>query len=133
MLEFLLLLLFDAVPLFIVMKLIGKRARSARVKPERHLYAAVLGWGLGLVLLHATTIVLVVQLARHEGERFEWIFLTWVPTGLFGGTVGALASYLHLRMQTARDPDYEDRTEPQKPSLEADVPQARDGDHVGPD
>jgi hypothetical protein len=119
------------VPVIEVCDAIVRRAHAAKVRPWRYVRAAWAGWGVGSIVLPLTLPVL----NDLTGDRIpeSWDFWIVLVSSFVGGVVGACPSYVVLRMRTARHPDYEDLTGPEKGSLEADIPQPRDRDHIGPD
>ena len=104
MICFLVVLVVDFIPLTLFIRLIDRRCHIAHVRGKRQQYLAVLGWGIGLATMSAANVFL--NKSFHIDDDL-WD-LTFIPSGLLGGTLGAGASYLHLRMKTTTDADYDD-------------------------
>jgi hypothetical protein len=129
-----LLIVLDGTPVAVLMIETTAHARRAGVPAD---------WHQGFALFGGFAAAIGAQLVTNEFLFRRDLRLRPVPvglgaamvvvSGLLAGSAVAAGCYLHLRMRTARDPDYEDPAGPERPSLEADFPQPRDGDHVGPD
>jgi hypothetical protein len=113
-------------------ELIERRAKAAGVRPCRYQLVSVFSQWIGLVVTPAFIAGLIVHEPWFRGVGPLVGFGSLGLLGWVGGTLGACAGVWYLRMQTARHPDFEDLRGPPSNSLEAHVPQPRDGDHVRP-
>ena len=118
-------------PVSLAYELIERRAKSAGVRPFRYQLVSVLGTWIGLMVMPVAIVALFAHEPWFRGLSPLVGFGSLGLLGWVGGTLGACGGVWYLRMQTARHPDYEDPGQPG--SLEADVLQPRDRDHVGPD
>jgi hypothetical protein len=112
---------------------IDRRATAARVLPGLYYAVCAIGFGLGLF---GTPLVFLLLFERADWYRqlpplLQAALLAALAWGAAFG--GAWIGVGYLKMQTATDPDYgEGPAGRQRPSLEADVPEAREGDHLRP-
>jgi hypothetical protein len=127
------LLVAAILPLFVLLDWIRRRARRANVRPLWYVAGAFTGWAVAVTLALWAAPHLFKSLGGAFGLPDGGYGIGWILLGWIAGCVGVGMSYIVLRIRTAHDPDYEELTEPAKPSLEADVLKPRDGDHVGPD
>lgn len=109
-----LMLFADLIPVAVVARRIGAHARRAGVPARRHYKFAFFG-GLWSGLL-TQCLILVWLTGQLNGPQpdvsFALGFSALMAAGLLSSAVVSGAVYLHLRMRTARDPDYEEPTDP---------------------
>lgn len=104
-----LLVALDAVPALVLVGRIVRRARAAGVPAGWHVGFALFGGVIAGMLVN----VLAVQFFLYQAQAmrpvpaFRQIVLVIVG-GVGGSAAAATAVYLHLRMATQRDPDYEE-------------------------
>jgi hypothetical protein len=120
----------DALPAAVLVPRIIARARAAAVPAGRYCWVAVFsGVGVGMAMQGLTAQWLVSRMGNPQAVSYGLGMAMLLGNGLLGSALVAGGAYVHLRMRTTRDPDYDDQTG----SLEADIRQPRDGDHVRPD
>lgn len=99
-------MLIDAVPLWLFWERISAHASKWRVRPVWYLRFAGVGWCLGLVSMYVLVGLLLIFITK-SADVADWIvFCAFALGGLFGGAIPPAASYLALRMRTTPDPDY---------------------------
>ena len=130
---FLCYLLPGQLVLALAVALIERRAAAARVRPFRYVLVSALGAWLGLIV----SPVVLLALYQEAGRPFPKVPVrVHVLAALFGGLWGALgagAGVVYLRMRLTRHADYEELATENTDSLEADVPEPGNRDHVRPD
>jgi hypothetical protein len=127
------MLVTDLIPVAVFAWRMAAHARATRVAAgQHHVYAFLGGLGGGMAMQGITLQWLVGQMNDPQPVSYGLGMVALIVNGLIRSAVVAGCTYLHFRARMARDPDFEERTEPAKPSLEADVREPRDGDHVGP-
>ncbi|HJZ90873.1 MAG TPA: hypothetical protein VKE40_08370 [Gemmataceae bacterium] len=86
---------------------IQRRARSAGIAPDLYLMLALIGWGLGFCCVPILS-GMVMQEVRQAVRLRDPLPLVITQGAWFAGTlIGPGVSYVLLRMNTARHPDYE--------------------------
>lgn len=130
---FVLLLVLDVVPVAVLVWRVLARGQSLGVPAGVPAgFAFFLGMLGGMGLQGATARFLVDQAQQmqptHRGLETALILLT----GPLGATLAAGAVYLHFRLLTTRDPDYEELLAPRSSEM-GDVGQSGDGGHVRPE
>src|SRR5262245_58731988 len=101
-----------SVPVWIFLALIHYRSTSARVAPAPYPAIAILTWVIACVAAVA------IPLGSHRVRAVDWLLQSlgpdvepWVMvlSPMMVAVLGPALVYGHLRMRTARDPDYEDQ------------------------
>jgi len=106
---FFLLLAVDSVPAVAVIVRILARGRTAGVRVGWHVGVAVFACLIAGIVFNVLTVQYVLFRAQQlDPFPFEWQAVLILVSGLCGSAVAAAAVYLHLRMITQRDADYEE-------------------------
>lgn len=130
---FVLLLVLDVLPVAVLVWRVLARGRAVGVPAGVPAgFAFFLGMLGGMGLQGATARYLVDQAQQMQPTPRGLETALVLLTGPLGATLAAGAVYLHFRMMTTHDPDYEELPAP-PPSDVADVGQPGDGGHVRPE
>jgi hypothetical protein len=110
---FLLLLVADTIPVAVGLRRIVGRARRAGIAFGPHATAAVFG-GLctGLLMNGLAVQTFLFGLGGVDPVPFRWQQVVVLAGGLLGSAAAVGSVWLHLRMVTQRDPDYEEPRDP---------------------
>jgi hypothetical protein len=99
-------LLIDAVPLWLFWTRISAHASKWRVQPVWYFRFAEFGWILGLLSMYVLVGMLLAFISKSTEVQGWMMFWAFLFGGLIGGTIAPAASYVALRMRTTPDPDY---------------------------
>ena len=106
---FFLLLAVDSIPAVVAILRMLARGRAAGVRVGWHVGVAIFACLIAGILLNG----LAVHYILFRSQQLDPVPVDWqtslvIASGLSGSALAAGAVYLHLRMKTQRDPDYEE-------------------------
>jgi hypothetical protein len=103
----------DLVPILVAVRWVRRRARTVGVASDWHVGAAVFGGLIAGLLANGLTVQCFLLRPSPVGVvPFGWQAVLIVASGTCASALAAGGAYLHLRMVTRRDPDYEEPAGP---------------------